>query len=128
MPPDPIQFQVMLGSLLGDGRLVGVMRQRRLRVAHSAARGEYVRWKYDRLSSFAESPPHTYRGISAFETITHPIFDDLAGLLADSHSRHDTISRLLQPLGLAVWLADMGRLELRPRTFLPAQRGLALAS
>jgi hypothetical protein len=31
-------------------------------------------------------------------------------------------------LGLAVWLADVGRLDLRASTFLPAQRELALAS
>jgi hypothetical protein len=38
------------------------------------------------------------------------------------------MSRLLRPLGLAVWLADVGRLELRANAFLPAQRELVLAS
>jgi hypothetical protein len=128
IPPDPVQFQVILGSLLGDGRIVGFPTERRLRVAHGEARRDYVRWKYERLGSFAADPPETRNGIVRFETVTHPLFDDLERLLADHHARHDAITRLLRPLGLAVWLADVGRLELRSNAFLPKQRELALAS
>lgn len=126
--PDPIQFQVILGSLLGDGRIVGVPRQRRLRVAHRADRGDYVLWKYDRLGPFPAASPREYgTGLFGFETVSHPLFDDLARLFADRFARHDVIERLLRPLGLAVWLCDVGRLELRSSVFLPAQRELALA-
>jgi hypothetical protein len=126
--PDPVQFQVILGSLLGDGRLVGVSRQRRLRVAHRAERGDYVLWKYDRLGPFpAESPREYEAGLLGFETVSHPLFDDLARLFSNRFGRHDVIERLLRPLGLAVWLCDVGRLELRSSVFLPAQRELALA-
>jgi len=126
--PDPVQFQVILGSLLGDGRLVGVSRPRRLRIAHGAERGDYVLWKYDRLGPFpAESPREFETGVLGFETVSHPLFDDLARLFADRFARHDAIERLLRPLGLAVWLCDVGRLELRSSVFLPAQRELALA-
>jgi hypothetical protein len=128
VPPDPVQFQVMFGSLLGDGRTVGLPHRRRLHIAHSDKRTGYVLWKYERIGPFAADPPRTHDGITEFETISHPIFDDLARLLADAHSRHDAIARLLRPLGLAVWLADVGRLELRANTFLPAQWELALAS
>jgi len=34
----------------------------------------------------------------------------------------------VRPLGLAVWLTDLGRIELRAEAFLPEQRRLALAS
>ena len=126
--PDPVQFQVILGSLLGDGRLVGMPRQRRLRVAHRVERGDYVLWKYDRLGPFpAESPREYAAGLLAFETVCHPLFDDLARLFSNRFARHDVIERLLRPLGLAVWLCDVGRLELRSSVFLPAQRELALA-
>jgi LAGLIDADG DNA endonuclease family protein len=129
LPPDPVQFQVMLGSLLGDGRLVGLPGQRRLRIAHGAARRDYVMWKYDRLGPFpASAPAVDDGGLVSFETISHPLFDDLARTLASRFARHDVIERYLRPLGLAVWLADVGRLELRASTFLPAQRELALAS
>jgi hypothetical protein len=120
---------VILGSLLGDGRLVGMPRERRLRIAHRAARRDYVLWKYDRLGPFPAAAPTEYDGgLVGFETVSHPIFDDLARLLGNRFARHELIERLLRPLGLAVWLCDVGRLELRANTFLPAQRERALAS
>ena len=126
--PDPIQFQVILGSMLGDGRLIGLPCRRRLRIAHRAQRRDYFLWKYERLGPFAAETPTAYEGgLVGFETVSHPLFDDLARLFADRFARHDVIERLLRPLGLAVWLADLGRLELRASTFLPAQRELALA-
>jgi hypothetical protein len=128
LPPDPVQFQVILGSLLGDGRLVGLPRERRLRIAHRATRRDYVMWKYERLGSFAaEAPTDHASDLVGFETLSHPLFDDLARLFANRFARHDVIDRLLRPLGLAVWLSDVGRLDLRASAFLPAQRELALA-
>ena len=128
LSPDPIQFQVILGSLLGDGRLIGPPRQRRVRIVHRARRRDYVQWKYERLGAFAAGPPTEHEdGLLGFETVSHPLFDDLARLFANRFAKHDVIDRLLRPLGLAVWLADVGRLELRANTFLPAQRELALA-
>ena len=128
VPPDDVQFQVMLGSLLGDGRLIGLPRRRRLRIAHRADRSGYVRWKYERLGAFAAAPPRAEADVVAFETVIHPLFDDLAALLHAGPSRIDAIAPLLRPLGLAVWLADVGRLDLRADSFLPAQQELALAS
>jgi LAGLIDADG DNA endonuclease family len=128
LPPDPVQFQVILGSLLGDGRLVGLPRERRLRIAHRARRRDYVMWKYERLGSFAAEAPTGYASdLVGFETLSHPLFDDLARLLSNRFAKHDVIDRLLRPLGLAVWLSDVGRLDLRASAFLPAQRELALA-
>ena len=128
LSPDPVQFQVILGSLLGDGQLIGPPRERRLRIAHRAQRRYYVFWKYERLGPFAAETPTDYQGgLVGFETVIHPLFDDLARLFASRFGRHDAIDRLLWPLGLAVWLADLGRLELNAGTFLPGQRELALA-
>jgi LAGLIDADG DNA endonuclease family len=129
IPPDPVQFQVMLGSLLGDGQFVGLPRRRRLRIAHRAERHAYVMWKYDRLGPFASAAPAASEdGLLGFETTSHPIFDDLARLFGNRFGRHDVIERLLRPLGLTVWLCDVGRIDLHPNAFLPAQRELALAS
>ena len=86
-------------------------------------------WKYDRLGPFAAAAPAPRAGgLVGFETASHPIFDDLARVFANRFSRHDAIERLLRPLGLAVWLCDVGRLELDANAFSPAQRELALAS
>ena len=121
LAPDPVQFQIILGSLLGDGRLVGDGSARRLRIAHAASRADYVRWKYDRLAALAADAPVERDGVVSFTTVAHPLFDDLAAL------PRQRLVELIAPLGLAVWMTDFGRLEMRPDAFLPTQRSLALA-
>lgn len=131
--PDEVQLQVILGSLLGDATIEGRRGARRLRIGHRADRYAYARWKYERLGSLAALPPRISCGRAVLETIAHPIFDDLAGLLrvdADGvpRVRRSAVLDRLAPLGLAVWLTDLGRLDLRPDAFLPDQQGLALTA
>ncbi len=124
--PDPVQVQVILGSLLGDGRLEDCEGGRRLRIAHHADRAEYVWWKYERLSAFAAHAPLLRGDRLEFHTIAHPVFDDIAPLFAGSDRRR--VRELLAPLGLAVWMTDVGRLRLRAEVFLPTQRAAALVA
>lgn len=124
--PDPIQVQVILGSLLGDARFEGDPGQRRIRIAHSAERADYVWWKYERLGSLAAHPPSPCGDRLEFRTIAHPIFDDLAPYFTRAEARRH-IRELLAPLGLAVWMTDVGRLQLREEVFLPTQREVALS-
>ena len=130
IPPDAVQFQVILGSLLGDGRLIGEVGNRRLRIAHPRDRSDYVRWKYERLGPFAAEAPRAHDLIVGFDTVAHPLFDDLAQLLDEGVRGEETppaVTRLLRPLGLAVWLADLGRMDLRMDA-LPKRQALAIAS
>ena len=122
LSPDPVQFQVILGSILGDARIVGGPFERALQITHGRDRKDYVWWKYDRLGALAARPPADRDGRLSFTTIAHPLFDDLSTL---SRKR---LVELIAPLGLAVWMTDVGRLELRADAFLPAQRHLALVS
>ena len=110
-------MQIILGSLLGDGGLEGRRGERRMRVSERVARADYVWWKYERLAALADEAPAIDGARIGFRTIPHPIFDDLAPLLAYRRAR---IARLLSPLGIAVWMTDAGRLELRPEVFLAA--------
>jgi len=121
-----VQIQVILGSLLGDGRLEGSEGERRLRIAHHCARAEYVWWKYERLGVFTAHAPLLRGEQLEFHTIAHPVFDDLAPLFAGSDRKR--VRELLAPLGLAVWMTDMGRLRLRAEVFLPTQRAAALVA
>lgn len=121
LSPDPVQFQVILGSLLGDARIVGGPFDRRMSIGHHGSRASYVWWKYDRLGALAAEPPAERDGRLSFTTIAHPLFDDLSTL---SRKR---LVELIAPLGLAVWMTDLGRLQLRADAFLPAQRQVALA-
>jgi hypothetical protein len=113
---------VILGSLLGDARIVGGPFDRRMAIAHSCPRASYEWWKYDRLGALAGEPPAERDGRLSFTTIAHPLFDDLSTL---SRKR---LVELIAPLGLAVWMTDVGRLELRADAFLPVQRRFALAT
>jgi hypothetical protein len=79
-----------------------------------------VWWKYDRLGALEAEPPAERDGRLSFTSIAHPLFDDLSTL---SRKR---LVELIAPLGLAVWMTDVGRLELRADAFLPAQRHFAL--
>ena len=118
--PDPVQVQVIVGSLLGDARITGTSGSRRIAIVH--ARDAYARWKYDRLGAFAADSPVHADGRTAFTTIAHPLFDDLARL------DRAGLLRLVGPLGVAVWLTDLGRLELRLDSFLPEQRAAIRAA
>lgn len=120
LAPDPVQLQVIIGSLLGDGRITGRVGQRQLNIAHQ--RHAYARWKYDRLGSFAAGWPVRISDLTQFATIAHPVFDDLASL-----DRAGLLA-LTGPLGLAVWLTDLGRIELRLDSFLPSQRAALWAA
>lgn len=124
--PDAVQVQVILGSLLGDGRLEGPEGERRVRIAHRAERADYVWWKYQRLGALAAHPPEPSGDRLEFRTIAHPIFDDIAPYVACRDSRR-RLQELLAPLGLAVWMTDVGRLHLREDAFLPRQRTVALS-
>ncbi len=106
LSPDPVQLQVIVGSLLGDGEITGPSGARRLAVVH--ADDAYARWKYDRLGAFAADSAVRAEERTTFTTIAHPLFDDLARL------DRAALLRVVGPLGAAVWLRDLARLELRP--------------
>jgi LAGLIDADG DNA endonuclease family protein len=125
--PDAPQVQIILGSLLGGARLEGPVGERAMHVAHPREREGYAWWKYERLASFATEPPACAGDVVAFRTIAHPLFDDLAPLFDGGAAQRERVVReLLGPLGLAVWMTDVGRLELRHELFIPTRRALAL--
>jgi hypothetical protein len=127
--PDEAQLQIILGSLLGGARIQGAPGARCMRVAHEIGRERYVWWKYERLAQFAEAPPTRLGDRIGFRTIAHPLFDELAAAFASPVGRRVTpvrrsriIRDLLAPLGLAVWMSDAGRIELRAEVFVPYRR------
>lgn len=115
--PDDAQLQIILGSLLGAARIEGEPGERHMHVTHECE--GYVWWKYDRLGALASDPPRIGEDGVGFDTIAHPIFDDLAPLFAAPRGRHRVMHELLAPLGLAVWMSDNGRIELRADLFVP---------
>ena len=128
--PDEVQIQVILGSLLGDAAIVGRPGARRMCVVHRADRAAYAGWKRDRLGSMVASPLRYIGDRVGFDTIEHPVFDDLASFFytdGKKRVRREPVLARLAPLGLAVWMSDVGRLPLVAGVFLPHQAQLALA-
>ena len=127
--PDDAQMQILLGSLLGMARIHGVPGERRVHIGDRPERADYVWWKYERLIAFTECAPAVLGDRIGFRTIAHPLFDDLAPLFHPRRpARSRVVRELLGPLGLAVWMTDAGRLQLRADLFLPTQRGVSLCA
>jgi hypothetical protein len=108
--PDAAQLQIILGSLMGEARVLGPRRERYMTFEQPLERAEYLWWKYEHLAVFAGSPPITRGRRIGFRTIVHPLFDDLVPLLARPRGIG---SHHLTHLGLAIWMTDTGRLDLR---------------
>lgn len=123
--PDDAQTQIILGSLLGGARIVGEAGERRMRIAHPIARERYVWWKYERIGALADETPHEADSLVVFRTIAHPLFDDLTSLVGRARGRARVARELIGPLGLAVWMSDVGRFELRADLFIPRTSSLA---
>ncbi|MGH2377447.1 MAG: hypothetical protein ACRDGT_03125 [Candidatus Limnocylindria bacterium] len=133
MAPDEVQTQIILGSLLGDATLFGPAGKRRLSVVHSMTRLAYASWKHDWLGSLVAMPLRSDGDLVWFETIAHPLFDDLAPCFERGQDgvpriRRERVLPRLAPLGLAVWMSDVGRSRLHPSAFLPGQARLALSA
>jgi LAGLIDADG DNA endonuclease family protein len=130
--PDEVQTQIILGSLLGDATLFGPAGKRRLSIVHSMTRLAYASWKHDQLGSLVSMPLRSDGDLVWFDTIAHPFFDDLGPLFdragGVARIRRERVLPRLAPLGLAVWLSDVGRAELDPSAFLPSQARLALSA
>lgn len=116
------QRAVLMGSLLGDGSLVGNMgtdvdtwnTNYRFQVVHSTEKEEYVLWKYRIFREWVLSPPR-YQSVNnslRFRTISHPEFTELRSMFYDSRGKKIIAPRIAQlisdPLSLAVWFMDDG--------------------
>lgn len=118
----PTQYQVLLGTLLGDGHCTINRQRRQVEAVLSLAQGErqkdYLEWKVDYLRDFFPQKEAygyvqakwTTRKKFIYRSITHPAFTTLYHLFYTDGKKHMTRTILdrLEPLGLAVWLMDDG--------------------
>ncbi|OGZ10694.1 MAG: hypothetical protein A3D65_05590 [Candidatus Lloydbacteria bacterium RIFCSPHIGHO2_02_FULL_50_13] len=121
------QFDVLIGSLLGDARLecrsLGIRdaKTARFRVHHGEKQAEYVQWKYDMLKNFVSAPPRAItrldRKRNIFETswYFHTKSTKKLGMLHDWFYTNNGVKQLpqqleevLSPRMLAVWYMDDG--------------------
>ncbi len=115
------QWQVVLGSLMGDGNLSPNRRDRngvRFRLGHGAAQADYLDWKVSLLGNITHSRRTDARGAAFADFTPLPELDELrrAVYLGDGkkHLSWDYL-KALTPLALAVWYMDDGCFTLRSK-------------
>ncbi|OGN12858.1 MAG: hypothetical protein A3C71_00995 [Candidatus Yanofskybacteria bacterium RIFCSPHIGHO2_02_FULL_43_15c] len=109
-----IQKDVLIGTLLGDGTLDG-NRNYRLVISHSIKQRDYVNWKYEVFKNWTLSKPN-YNPVNnsfRFRTVSHPKLTLLGELFYKDRIKiiPVSISKLLNPLVLAVWYMDDGNIR-----------------
>ena len=115
------QWQVVLGSVMGDGNLSPNRRNRsgvRFRFGHGAKQAAYLDWKAGELGNIAHSRTSNAKGAQFADFTPLPELSDLheAVYLGDGkkHLSWDFL-KALTPLALAVWYMDDGSFALRSK-------------
>jgi recombination protein RecA len=123
------QWQVVLGSLMGDGNLSPNLRGRsgvRFRLGHGAQQIDYLDWKVSLLGNIAASRRVDARGAAFADFTALPELEELrrAVYLGDGkkHLSWDYL-KALTPLALAVWYMDDGCFTLRSKGLQERTKG-----
>lgn len=116
------QKEVLIGSLLGDGRLECRSKKgsARFRIHHADSQRDLLFWKYNEFRNLVNRRPwrtnwydkrnsRTYTSWF-FHTKTMTIFTSIYHWFYQSNQKHvpNGISNYLTPLAIAVWIADDG--------------------
>jgi recombination protein RecA len=115
------QFQVVLGSLMGDGNLSPNRRDRngvRFRLGHGAKQVEYLQWKTDLLGNIKHSVRENANGARFVDFTPLPELAELqrAVYLGDGKKfLSEEYLKALTPLALAIWYMDDGSFSVRSK-------------
>lgn len=113
------QWQVVLGSLLGDGAISPNARERkgvRFRLGHGAKQVDYLNWKTSLLGNIAHTPYTNDKGAHFVDFTPLPELDELRqAVYFGDGKKHLSWEYLkaLTPLALAVWYMDDGTFSTR---------------
>ena len=123
------QWQVVLGSLMGDGSISPNRHDRagvRFRLGHGAKQSAYLDWKVSLLGNVAHSRRVDARGAVFADFTPLPELDELrrSVYLGDGkkHLGWDYL-KALTPLALAVWYMDDGCFTVRSKGMQERTRG-----
>ncbi|EHB45708.1 Protein recA [Mycolicibacterium rhodesiae JS60] len=115
------QFQVVLGSLMGDGNLSPNRRDRngvRFRMGHGAKQADYLSWKTALLGNLGRSERENAKGARFVDFTPLPELAELqrAVYLGDGKKfLSEDYLKALTPLALAIWYMDDGSFTLRSK-------------
>ncbi len=115
------QFQVVLGSLMGDGNLSPNRRDRngvRFRLGHGAKQTEYLEWKTALMDNIKHSVRENAKGARFVDFTPLPELAELqrAMYLGDGKKfLSEEYLKALTPLALAIWYMDDGSFTVRSK-------------
>ncbi len=115
------QWQVVLGSLMGDGNLSPNRHERhgvRFRMGHGAKQSDYLDWKTELLGNVAHSRTENAKG-AVFADFTplpelHELYEAVYFGDGKKHLSWEYL-KALTPLSLAVWYMDDGCFAVRSK-------------
>ena len=118
---NPLQREIIVGLMLGDGHLETQNQGRtyRLKIEYSENQREYIDWLYEIFKDWADKPPQlkiktlksgTIVKSLYFSTYSHGALRFYGQIFYSSGVKiiPKIISKLLTPLGLAIWFMDDG--------------------
>lgn len=108
-----IEFQLLLGSMLGDAWINRNKKSFELREEHCDEQYDYLVWKRNLLSRFRLGKIYKLKGGSHyFSTITHPVFLECKNNFYNGDGFKTNIPMdwcsKIDPLGLLIWYLDNG--------------------
>ncbi|MGA9358633.1 MAG: intein-containing recombinase RecA [Mycobacterium sp.] len=115
------QFQVVMGSLMGDGNLSPNLRDRngvRFRLGHGAKQLEYLQWKTALMGNIWHTVRENSQGASFVDFTLLPELAELrrAVYLGDGKKFFsEEYLKALTPLALAIWYMDDGSFSVRSK-------------
>lgn len=98
IPPDETQLQLLVGTLLGRGRLVASADGVRLVLALDDRHAWLAEWTYERLAPLVP-PPRRRLGRVVIRSEAHPIFGELLQRFAARHR----VRGILGPEAVRLW-------------------------
>jgi hypothetical protein len=108
------EWELMVGSLLGDATLLKTTSGYCFRVHHGRRQRKLVDWKYAELARFVRTAPKESGNGYYFRTVTHPRLAELRKQFYTNGQKIVPIRLLescLTAFGLAVWVMDDGAAE-----------------
>ncbi len=115
------QWQVVLGSLLGDGNLPPNRRDRngvRFRLGHGAAQADYLDWKVSMLGNVGVSRRTNAKGAMFADFTPLPELGELQRTVYLGDGKKtiaEEYIKALTPLALAIWFMDDGSFTVRSK-------------
>jgi recombination protein RecA len=115
------QFQVVLGSLMGDGNLSPNRRNRngvRFRLGHGAKQVEYLEWKTALLGNIKHTVSENAKGARFVDFTPLPELAELQRAVYLGEGKKflsEEYLKALTPLALAIWYMDDGSFTIRSK-------------